>query len=272
MKVKLEKRTIISFIIRIAIGIVIIAGFVYGGYLLGGALGFSELTGEEHSILEGLSAVLGNPGAKWWSSYSPITLALSFFVGETVCFAIMLIIRKKVSMDSEAILCSDEVSIKEESIAKGKTINEEEALKGEIKKPESLFNGDFMTFIEDDSLNENKTDSGWNDIPINYIPEKSIELPLEEEETGDEFNLAEISESVANVIEEEKGIAIDPNLYELRGVYSQAQLEAITQMIQYMPNLKPQKIKKIINPKMTPEEISNYITIFYSTGGASCNE
>ncbi len=246
-----KKRNMITLLIRSVMAIFALIVMIYLGYLVGGILGYAEVSGSETHGLSSLGAVLSNPFGNYYNSLTPITVTLAIVVGEFIVFLVMMKSRKKALKED----------VEEEQVDEALAEEPEQVTVDNIIESADIFNN-FLSFEEDVDLNNTVEPENPDSEPQIFIPDEEPDAVMEEMvvKVADDTHKSNSEGSKANT-----GKVSPQNfvLLELSDIYSQEQLEAITKLLEYAPDLDAAQVKKMIQPEMDADEIRDYISILY---------
>ena len=245
----MKKRDSLNFIIRTILGLAILFLIVFVGYILSGVLGYSEIVGTEVELKEALLIVLSNPFANFYNSLTPIIIILAIVVSEFITFLVMLLLKNKAAREIDAENGHTDTAIIDEPENIIPDDIEESEEKHEVQ-PGDLFR-DIFSFEdaeEPEDSNDNDKDLDLYDDPgfSFFVPgTESVEKNKEQHE------------------EDRQQTYHYPILDDLVGEYSKEQIDAISKILKFMPDVTARKIRKMFRPELSAEEIRQYIEVLY---------
>lgn len=245
----MKRRKTENFIIRTILGIVILFLIVSLGYILSGVLGYSEIVGTEVNFKDSLLIVLSNPFADYYNSLTPISIILSIVVSEFITFLVMLFLKKRSGDNPDVESVNSDPDQNEEAENSATDDIEESEEKHEVQA-EDLFR-DIFSF-EDVEETENSIPAS-QDMDLVEDDSFAFFIPGMEPNTEKREKQEEIRKQTYHY----------PVLDELVGEYSKEQIDAISKILQFMPDITEKKIKKMFRPELSADEISQYIEVLY---------
>lgn len=235
-----------NFIYLIAMGICFTFILMLLGYW--GAAVIDCVLNEGLSIIAAFSKIIENPFGSYFNNYTPILLVLTFIFSEFLFYLLLLRQRRK-EKDIEVLknVSEEEKQNVEEEEEPEKPILDTYHLNAEEEMKKFFNDG------KDESTDILEESAGEQDLFELF----GVVIPKEEDN-----NLQEVQD-------EQEEISGDDVIFEnllmvqLSGVFTKEQINAMSTVRNYVPDISISLLEEMFSPDMTPEDIEEYIEIFY---------